>query len=436
MKMGWTILFYVCAIDSETKKYAMQLYDELSSIKYSDNLILLAFEGWCVDSKKLAIQGNLYELEFRASDNKRHKKSLKNFEIVNIGSAALLRQVLTDVKSGGYLLEHFLLFTWDHGAGFGIFWGEPYILLSTQPTQRLVVTASDPVIQEPLEVDWDFGAIRKKVYKPNMLTVTEIKEALSSLGKKTDLIIMMNCFMQMIETGYELCEQVDYLVAPESVDFFKGYDYNRILNEIVKNPEISAKSLATIAVKTIETRFESDLEWKKCLNELVVSSADLGVCNNLIEILNTAFSEILSEVEDRFDIISLLRTHCIDFSKGYLCDDKGNVDSSVLDFYIDLLYFLALLNEIGIVSDPTFNQVKESYSSYIFASFVGNNFENEFFRSKTRLGNGFSIFHPNFKNDFSDTDYYEYFYQSGRIKMSKTLWGDYLSAYKKKSSHK
>ena len=106
-----------------------------------------------------------------------------------------------------------ILVTWDHSNGFGFF--------NTSQT--------------------DLGIqIKKSSRRPDMLMVTELEKALKNYldnkvkiaDKKIEILIMMHCWMQNIEAGYQLKDVVEILIGAETVFDFQGYDFANLINTI------------------------------------------------------------------------------------------------------------------------------------------------------------------------------------------------------------
>jgi hypothetical protein len=130
-----------------------------------------------------------------------------------------------------YKAKHYLLFTWDHGKGYGIFED------SSVPNQK-----------EDIEV-----IVQPEV---KILTMEELRNAISlAFGtKKVDLVIMMNCLMQMVDTGYALRKNAKYLVAPQTDMDFRGYNYSFIFQAMINNPNIKPRKLAKLAVRSFASK--------------------------------------------------------------------------------------------------------------------------------------------------------------------------------------
>lgn len=125
--------------------------------------------------------------------------------------------------------SHYLLFTWDHGKGYGIF----------EDTSDQ--TDGMKIIHQP---------------EVKILTMEELKNAIScAFGKrKIDLVVMMNCLMQMVDTGYALRNNAKYLVAPQTDIDFRGYNYSYIFQAILDKPNIKPRKLAKLAVRSFSSK--------------------------------------------------------------------------------------------------------------------------------------------------------------------------------------
>lgn len=134
--------------------------------------------------------------------------------------------------------DRYILFTWDHGDGFGIF-----------------------------EV---IGKVRSSNEERNpILSMEELNSAISGAweGEKVDLMIMMNCYMQLVDTVYALRNNVDYLIAPQTFMGFKDYDYKQIFNFLSSDPDLATDSLGESIV---------DIFWKN--KENITNDVSISMC--------------------------------------------------------------------------------------------------------------------------------------------------------------
>jgi hypothetical protein len=415
MQGGWTILVFICEEDPETKYYADALLQDLLKTTGHPGPPLFFFESVREKGSQGPLKGSLSQLLAPEGLKIREKKLLKDFGVVDPGNESVLKGALEYLHSHKLIAEHLLLITWDHGAGFGLFSGDP----RTHPGEAGTVSGKKIMVRSPTRI--------------NMLTCIEINRALGSLGRRTDLVIMMNCWTQMLEMGYQLAENVDFLVAPETADYFAGYDYDKIIDAMGRDPGIAAGKIAILAVDSIAEKFRESPTFKNDLKEIVVAAVCLAKSTGLVAALDKSAAEILQKLPGQAALIRSVREDCHDLTKGYFLGADGKPDDSIEDHYIDLLYFLSALHKRGIISGPTLGQFKEAADAYLVRLFRGEKFDQEEPYMHTKPANGFSIYHPDQKADFQSV-YYEYFYRSGRIRMASTAWGAYLEAYQKNAS--
>jgi hypothetical protein len=112
----------------------------------------------------------------------------------------------------------------------------------------------------------------------DMLWVGELASALENgfAGRKLDILMMANCYMQTFESGWLLRKKVKYLVAPETIFKAFGYAFDKLMRLINTRPGIKPNEL----VKTIKNDFIA--KWKKPdiepkhLKMVSISVNDLG----------------------------------------------------------------------------------------------------------------------------------------------------------------
>jgi hypothetical protein len=469
---GWTVLFFIYVEDEDTSQYATELLQELLRINHSEHLNLLLFESIYDFKNKKGTSCKLYNIESSPSRIKRRKVELTSFDHMNPGDTKLLEVTLQYIKEKKLIRDRFLLFTWDHGAGFGIFNNDPRPreVELTEAAKKMSFAAKTPAkVKEKMKEDPSLikrkkvlqvvtnargammkfkqmekhikgtsgkksftAAIAAAAEEPvaDMLTATEINNSLQNAGVKADLMIMMNCWTQMLETGSELSSNVDILVAPETVYYFEGYDYFIILNSIVRNPDILPEELATVTVDSIEAFFDEDPDWAQCTERIVVSAVRPPEADAMIQAIDKFFAPALKFTGAKYDSLRKCRQRCLDLSKNYFYKD-GEIDNTYLQYFIDLLNFAAELTKAKLVSMASWRQLQSAWKKYVLHLYRGKEFLDKNAATGTFSGNGLSIFHPDrLMPDFDGQLYYRYFYKNQFLKISRTTWGEYLAAYR------
>jgi hypothetical protein len=467
---GWTVLFFIYVEDEDTSQYATELLQELLRINHSDQLNLLLFESIFDFKNKKGTSCKLFNIQSSPDTIKRRKVELASFDHMNPGDTTLLRVTLQHLKDHHLMRERFLLFTWDHGAGFGIFNNDPRpkeVEFTAAVKSMSFAAKASAKVKEKLKQDpslikrkkvlqvvtnnrsalMKFKHLDKSLKKAkgvkslaaaaadaepqvDMLTATEINNSLVQAGVKADLMIMMNCWTQMLETGSELSATVDILVAPETVYYFEGYDYFVILNSIVRNPAISAETLATVTVDSIESFFDEDPDWAQCTERIVVSAVRPPFADELIAAIDTFFTPFLKFKGTKYSSLRKCRQQCLDLSKNYFYKD-GEIDNTYLQYFIDLLNFAAVLTKAKLAPMASYKRLEDAYRKYVIHLYRGIEFREKNATTGSFKGNGFSIFHPDrLMPDFDGQLYYGYFYKNHFLKLSRSTWGKYLAAYR------
>lgn len=199
----WTFMVYMVA-DNNLDPYAYLDFLEMESVgSTSDvNIIVLA--------DLIHVNGTvMYYVEKNGSTVIWGNWS-NEYEL-NMGDPRTLAWFINEAASR-YPAQHYALILWDHGDswnGFG--WDE---------------TNND------------------------YLTIEEIKEALSNINIKIDLLGFDACLMASIEVAYtlSLTGNVDVMIASEEYVPAYGWPYDKILSKLVENPNMTPEELAKVIV--------------------------------------------------------------------------------------------------------------------------------------------------------------------------------------------
>jgi hypothetical protein len=408
MQKGWTILFFICEEDAETKSYAEALLGDLMNTENSILVTLLCYESVRKEGVDGPLYGSLSLLAYDQNTKSRQKVEVRDFGVVDPGNESVLGNALNCLKEKDFLREKFLLFTWDHGAGFGIFAGDPRDRNETSHKEFKIHPGP----------------------RLHMLTSIEINAALATLGRKADLVIMMNCWTQMLETGFELSKSAGILVAPQTVDYFAGYDYIKIINQLVNFPNSTADEIADLAVNSVPVKFRQSPQFKDHLKDVVITASALNKSASLVEALDPILDGLIKVLPTAFGSVAKVRGQCLDFTQGYFLNAKGKPDDSITDHYIDLVHYLSLLARQKLIESASLEPLKIAVNAYLLKMYRGEKYDaTGLDQGNTRPANGFSIYHPSRPEDFQSV-YYQYFYESKKISLAQTKWGAFLAAYK------
>jgi hypothetical protein len=151
---------------------------------------------------------------------------LKDF---NLRYHVHLTRFFRDIIIGRHPAKRYLLFTWGHGSTYTTFSNNGGVVENT------VIGPSIPHLT------------MEHLSRAIIDSSTHIKRF------KIDVVVMINCFMQQIEAGYELyLAGTDYLVAPENFGSWDGYDYALLTRSLFLHPDMSSEAFAKLAVDSLE----------------------------------------------------------------------------------------------------------------------------------------------------------------------------------------
>ncbi|MBE7169540.1 MAG: hypothetical protein INR73_03075 [Williamsia sp.] len=394
----------------------------------------------------MRIQVTLHELKKHGSDRMLFDEVPPGYGVIDMGDDRKLRRIFSDIRSG-YPSQRFLLFTWDHGSGFGIF--------KTNPAERSLLekeaflnfemevmqegNSRSPVIPEAA-IEFDIidnhsteeepgspvqgkkGEAGKKI-KTSMLTNDELRNTIlyDTQARKVDLLIMMNCAMQMIETGYALQDAVEYLVAPETCIFWAGYDYKSIISKLCIAPDIETEALGKYAIDTIESYYKNTPS-RTYFNDLVVSLVKPAASVEIRTAIDEIADQLTNKLGQSFAKIKSLRTASEDLTQKYV--------SGVPYHYIDFLGFVAALAQTADMI--TLERIKQATEKYVIHIIKGNNYSQVDTANNIGRVNGYTIYFPPTAYEADDDVYYDWFYKAGNrqtLFAGHCTWKVFLQQY-------
>lgn len=478
MQKKWTILFIMHAIDSELTKHVNVLINILETMRWNSeesNVLYLknAYSRREAGRKKRKIEAKLFQIVPAIEKDKFHSSELKNYGQINIGSTINLTAIFSEIHEQ-FPSERIMLYTWDHGSGFGVWEADPIsvnaikfntlnelesFILNTESDEqpaRFKVINNDIVNMENeafrkkdqqkegrdlFPEDFKnisfFGKVDRYIElaevkeETDILTNEELAESIKQgfKGQKVDILIMVNCFMQMTETGFSLKDCVNYLVACETAFWAYGFDYASIFNRIITRPDSNSEDITKLFIETVENTYRR-INKLQYLDDVVVSACDLSYAESLADAVNDMVKIINSDTATYYPLIKKARKDSTEISS--LIFKKGEIPLPYPLFIIDLLYFVSLLadknHKMKRLLKKLFDEVVNN--KYIIARRVGSDFEMA--DINIEKVNGFSIYFPQNKKDI-DRDYYRYFYKhNARFEIAfsrKTLWSQFIPVY-------
>ena len=289
----------------------------------------------------------------------------------------------------GYTGEKNVLFTWGHGMPYGIFWGSD---------------APDP------GQEYD------------MLNGTRLMNAIVNsfgpTGKKIDVLIMMNCFIQFLDFAYCMFGAgVSYLAGSPAGSDFVGLNYTAIFSALFRNPPIPDADLGGLAVTSIRQPGSHVNDRLKQLEGTTVYTNVLGGYQQLTDLVNQLGAALSVKMQVDLPGIQTALTNC----------GKINIFYHVVDFFS---FVRALKKEFGdswekpLIDSILAQQALHFPKAY---SFAGNNVDlNGYYPS------GFLVCLPDHGTPAGELVYYQmYFEQGGTSPYLSPFVGDKWSIFVK-----
>lgn len=270
----------------------------------------------------------------------------------------------------------------------------------------------------------------------NKLWIYELVEQLDkSVGKDEyiDMMAMVNCDMQLLDSLFQIRKKVKYLVASQTQFSYYGFHYTELITTLRKYPAIPNDLLAKEIVKQFVSKYSLLVQGgtdKITSNSLFAN--DLTYIYQLIELLNNV-SNYLIKIVDRTAVkqaIQIIRAELIEDVSVYpgnvvrlQCVDFGGLLQAFADTFTEKLKARFLLYY------KMYALIMESIS---VASFIGDDYllQDKFEKRKYNLS-GISLYFPDSKEDINGNDrvrnYINFGYKSKYKQV--TRWDDFLVKY-------
>ena len=359
IKKKWTVFFLIGFVDEFVIEMNNMLTDLLSVKKRDEVDIVLCINikvdkippgfqrGKMTSSKKFT---TLFYNIAPDGDGKNFLNLLCENDEFEIRRQADVTNFFKETILTQFLADDYILFTWDHGQPLGIFPHKDDPQVPSQESQALAILANRNQLFKPLLLHFRLFELSSRLQDlplknkdrlPSpvqlqdddlqMLTITELRNAIEwAFGKKKiAMVVMMNCYLQFFDTGYELCNNVNYLVAFETeMNFRNGLDYETLFGMLSDNPDIPPATLAKLAVSTYAIKnskdtaglaatalFANDLSWYPGLAKLIDEFA-----RNLTRELPRYLAQIQSALAKCKYITPNIPDYClVDFKNFITC---------------------------------------------------------------------------------------------------------------------
>ena len=195
VKSKWTVLIYMAA-DNSLSLEGLKDLNEMETVGSTDQVkVVVQYD------KQGSADTRRYEIAKDDDLTKVTSPVVQDLPNVDSGNPAVLRDFLLWGQRN-YPAEHYMLVLWDHGSGW-------------DPDSRSLarsISQDDPT--------------------GNVISITELPGALQTT-QPIDIIAADACLMSMQEVAYEIRNCADYYVSSEELEPVSGYNYARILNNMI-----------------------------------------------------------------------------------------------------------------------------------------------------------------------------------------------------------
>ena len=169
------------------------------------------------------------------------------------------------------------------------------------------------------------------------------QEAIAAMeGYKVDIIGADECQVGQVEVAYEYAisdAEIDFMLASQTYTGWRGYPYDQIFAELVKNPYMSPRECAMMFVEQVDMLLEETPVMSEIVN--CHAAIDLAMTRELVGSFQELVSLIRPDIEDFVQALARARgTSVFQYASG----EAGLVD---LRNFVDTLMELSPTEEVG-----------------------------------------------------------------------------------------
>lgn len=254
----WTYMVYLGG-DNDLSLFGIDDIGEMAQVGSSDNVNIVVqaeFSSFYTDgvmdtnTRRVLVQKGTAEDNFKASTD------IGN---VDMGSPAALTDFISWATTT-YPADHYALVLWDHGSGW----------------KELAAAAKSSLFRGAI-VDETAGTF---------MSLPDLAAGVKNSGVHMDIINFDACLMAMYEVAYEFRGLADYMAFSEESEPGDGDPFDTILSDLVNDPDMSARELASVIVDRYD---ESYISYSQERDKLTTKSA---VDMSRLDSLRTAVSAL------------------------------------------------------------------------------------------------------------------------------------------------
>jgi hypothetical protein len=313
-KKSWTVMTYLAG-DNNLDSAGVTDLGEMKKVGSTNNLNLVAQ----FDRRAASRQTRRYFLKKSTS---LEDDAVQNLGETNTGDPKVLSDfVLWSVKN--YPADRYMLVVWNHGNG----WDDEDVYRLARGSVGANVTRRGSVVDRaPKDKGIDVsmrrlrviagGKFRRSLFSSSVKTAVrtrgiayddnakdfldnlELKGVLltakKAIGRNLDVLGLDACLMSMAEVGFENRVAVDFTAGSEQTEPGDGWPYNTILNDLAKNPKMSARDLARTVVKRYLASYDASSGVTQAACDLAESATLLQAVNKLADVLRGSLGDPVS----------------------------------------------------------------------------------------------------------------------------------------------
>lgn len=285
----WTVMFYFCGSDLESKHaYATGNLQEISEIRYPDSYLDAMMRYYGLEPHETTEMGKVNILIETGGSSQWHAQELG----MDISTEALQRWRYNVVPWGGQ----------DTDGPY-----DGYELLETLPLQSMAdpETLTDfirwgretcPAKKYAL-VLWGHGDGARsglfidELFDGDIMCLYELKQALADAQTHLEAVIIDACLMANIETAWAVKDSASWMVASEEVVPGNGTAIDQWMQQLLDNPWGDGKWLGRCVCDTTAMKY-ANLPSEEAKNTLTWSVIDLSKVDALVEGVGEYFIQI------------------------------------------------------------------------------------------------------------------------------------------------
>jgi hypothetical protein len=381
-KRKWTVFFLIKSVDDSIDELILMV-NEVRSLYFTKEIavvfcvniaeqnvpFLLSGDGPEVGTSRVKKTFTTLFLKLEPDDtNGRFPNKLVKFDEKPDFDLTVSEHLTGYFRS--HILERFqakryMLFTWDHGNAFGIF--GRHANPQNDVFNSFDDDGMDPEVFAQLDIVDQVGFKFVTGETSDLLTMEELATSLQfAFGDtKIDIIAMMNCHMQVVDTGFALRDAAKYLVASELYMDFNGYNYPFIFQLMIDDPKISPRKLARHIVSSFKNK--------------IFPRTDLGKFDKSITAISAVELFYFFKFEKFVNRLSEFLITLLPLAYTIINNAREAASLSLTNDLVDVYTFLDKIAEKQQFNDNTLlaSLVFSMKEMVIFQTYIGDAFKNE-----------------------------------------------------------